>query len=200
MGLLDKLLNRKELDKLNVKQLERERERYDQEVLRLNNQIGYLEREKHSLHALATDPTRNLTDRQRLQVVRELKAKDSQISALSANSNEARNRINLLSQLIIEKEALNLRPSFDSSRLASEMDTLSAQKQLQREKERSLGEALNSATTDPLDDISGDEMELLQQLEREKAIRASSMPQVNVNPPVPEQRRPMPEKPRPFKE
>jgi hypothetical protein len=48
--------------------------------------------------------------------------------------------------------------------------------------------------------MSSDEMELLQQLEQEKAIRASAMPQVNVNPPVQEPRRPMPEKPRPFKE
>lgn len=201
MGLLDKLLNRKELDKLNVRQLERERERYNEEVIRLNNQIGYLEREKHGLHALATDPTRNLTDRQRLQVVRDLKAKDTQISALSANSTEARNRINLLDQLIIEKQALNLRPTFDSSRLAGEMDDYAAQRQLQRDKDRALGEALGSVNTDPLNDASDDELELLQQLEREKQIRASAMPQVNVNPPVQEPpRRPMPEKPSPYNE
>lgn len=201
MGLLDKLLNRKELDKLNVRQLEKERERYNEEVMRLNQQIGLLEREKQGLHGLATDPTRNLTDRQRLQVVRDLKAKDTQISSLSANSNEARNRINLLSQLIIEKQALNFRPSFDSGRLAGELDDYAAQKQLQRDKERALNEALGGINTDPLNDASDDELELLQQLEREKEIRASAMPQVNVNPPAYEpQRRPMPEKPRPSNE
>ncbi|NWJ46901.1 MAG: hypothetical protein HXX08_13635 [Chloroflexi bacterium] len=178
MGLLDKFLNRDALQKLSLKQLTKEKEKNSLEVIRLNDQIAALERKKSYFHSLMTDPARNLTDRQRVQVVQDFKALDSQIATLHNALNTVRSYISQMEMVLLQKQTEAIKSPFDQEQMRQALDDRQALSELERQKRLQLNEAMQNAPSNPLDELSGDDLDLLKQFDQERQENARRQQQV----------------------
>ena len=173
MGLLDKFLNRDALQKLNLKQLTKEKEKNSLEVIRLNDQIAAVEHKKSYLHGLMTDPNRNLNERQRVQVFQDMKFADSQSATLHKALSTVRSYISQLEMLMLQKQNTAIKTSFDPDKMAEAIGDQKAKAELDRQKQQQLNEALmSSSTSDPMAELGGDALEEYKQLEQQRQENA----------------------------